>query len=69
MTDARVEDSGEYACQVAHHGDMEDEMDMTFSLRVLGEERERVKDALEWGIVWRSTVVTNEPIAVELGSF
>ena len=43
VTDARVEDSGEYACQVAHHGDMEDEMDMTFSLRVLGEERERAR--------------------------
>ena len=37
MTDARVEDSGEYECQVAHHGDMEEEMGMTFSVHVLGE--------------------------------
>ena len=37
MTDARVEDSGEYECQVAHHGDMEEEMGMTFSVQVLGE--------------------------------
>ena len=37
MTDARVEDSGEYECQVAHHGDMEDEMAMIFSVQVLGE--------------------------------
>ena len=37
MTDARVEDSGEYECQVAHHGDMEDEMAMIFSVKVLGE--------------------------------
>ena len=37
MTDARVQDSGEYECQVAHHGDMEEEMGMTFTVQVLGE--------------------------------
>ena len=36
ITHARVEDSGDYECQVSYHDDMEKKLKMPFTLKVLG---------------------------------
>lgn len=36
VTNAKVEDSGEYECQLSYHDDVEKKLKMTFFLKVLG---------------------------------
>ena len=36
LTQAQVEDSGDYECQVSYHEDVEKKLKMSFSLNVLG---------------------------------
>jgi hypothetical protein len=36
LTQAQVEDSGDYECQVSYHEDVEKKLKMAFSLTVLG---------------------------------